>query len=73
MFVMIYLKSDSLVVCILAHSVFNALSVFADEAALTDARRILNCTLLTLITGAYAVYLAFTSKEMKRTKGEKND
>lgn len=71
MFVMIYLKSDSLIVCILAHGVFNAFSVFADETALTDAGRILNCILLTLITGTYAVYLAFVSKGKKRIRKEK--
>ncbi|MBQ2807363.1 MAG: CPBP family intramembrane metalloprotease, partial [Clostridia bacterium] len=31
MFVMMYLKSDSLIVCIAAHGLFNAISVFADE------------------------------------------
>ena len=36
MFVMIYYKSKSLLVCIGAHGVFNALSVFGNEAAVTD-------------------------------------
>lgn len=59
MFVMIYLKSDSLVFCILAHGVFNALSVFADESAVTPTVRVIFALALTLITSAYGVYLAF--------------
>lgn len=67
MFVMIYLKTDSLIVCITAHGLFNAISVFADESNVTTEMRILTCALLTVITGAYAVYLAWTMK------GRKND
>ena len=67
MFVMMYLKTDSLIVCITAHGLFNAISVFADEANVTTEMRILTCALLTVITGTYAVYLAWTMK------GRKND
>ena len=63
MFVMMYYRSESLIVCITAHGVFNALSVFANEAAATDVTRIFSAALLTVITGAYAVYLAFSMKE----------
>ena len=62
MFVMIYLKTDSLIVCIAAHGLFNAISVFADEVRVTTEMRILTCALLTVITGAYATYLAWTMK-----------
>ena len=67
MFVMIYLKTDSLIVCIAAHGLFNAISVFADESNVTTEMRILTCVLLTVITGGYAAYLAWTMK------GRKND
>jgi membrane protease YdiL (CAAX protease family) len=67
MFVMIYLKADSLISCIAAHGLFNAISVFADESNVTTEMRILTCVLLTVITGTYAVYLAWTMK------GRKND
>ncbi len=67
MFVMMYLKTDSLIGCIAAHGLFNALSVFANEANATPKRRILSCVLLAVITGAYAVYLARTAK------GDRND
>ena len=67
MFVMMYYRSKSLIVCIVAHGLFNAISVFANDN-LTNEQRILSCILLTLITGGYAVYLAFTGKE----KGEYN-
>lgn len=65
MFVMIYLKTKSLIGCILIHGSFNALSVFANDAALTPQRRILSCLLLTLITGTYAAALALTMKPQK--------
>jgi len=66
MFVMMYCKSGSLLVCIAAHGVFNALSVFADEANATVGMRILTALLLTVITGFYAVYLAVTLKKNEK-------
>ena len=62
MFVMMYYKSKSLLVCIAAHGVFNALSVFANEAGTTNEMRIMTAILLTVITGAYAVYLALSMR-----------
>ena len=62
MFVMMYYKSKSLIVCIVAHGVFNALSVFANEANATPEMRILTAILLTAITGSYALYLALSMK-----------
>ena len=61
MFVMMYLRSDSLLGCIAAHGIFNALSVFANEANVTPGKRILTAVLLTAITGGYALYLALGS------------
>ena len=58
MFVMMYYKSKSLIIPILAHGIFNALSAFSAEAASTPENQILSAILLTLITGSYAVYLA---------------
>ena len=66
MFVMIFLKSKSLIGCIVAHGVFNALSVFADEAGAPQELRILSCISLTLITGTYAAYLALGIKSDKK-------
>lgn len=62
MFVMMYYKSKSLLVCIAAHGLFNALSVFANEANATDEMRILTAILLTVITGSYALYLVLSMK-----------
>ena len=62
MFVMMYYKSKSLLVCIAAHGIFNALSVFANEANATAEMRILTAILLTVITGSYALYLALSMK-----------
>jgi membrane protease YdiL (CAAX protease family) len=63
MFVMIYYKSKSLIVCIFAHGAFNALSVFANEANVTAEMRILTAVLLTVITGSYAIYLALSMRK----------
>lgn len=63
MFVMMYCKSKSLIACIAAHGIFNALSVFANEAAATLQTRVIFSILLTLITSSYAVYLALSMKE----------
>ena len=60
---MMYYKSKSLIVCIVAHGAFNALSVFANEASVTPEMRILTAILLTFITGSYALYLALSMKE----------
>ena len=64
MFVMMYLKSKSLLVCIAAHGIFNAFNVFADESAVTDSMQIITAILLTVITGGYAGYLAYSMKGM---------
>ena len=63
MFVMMYYKSKSLLVCIAAHGLFNALSAFANEANASNEMRILTATLLTVITGSYALYLALSMKK----------
>lgn len=63
MFVMMYYKSKSLLACIAAHGVFNAISVFANEANATEEMRILSALLLTVITGSYALYLALSMKD----------
>jgi len=64
MFVMIYYKSQSLWVCIVAHGVFNALSVFVNEAAVTDAWRVFSCIFLIVVCGGYGLYL--TKMEKRR-------
>ena len=62
MFVMLYRKTKSLIVCIFSHGLFNALSAFSVEPQ-TDELRIITALLLTVITGAYALYLAFSMRE----------
>lgn len=65
MFVMVYYKSKSLLVCIAAHGVFNALGIFAREADATPEMRMLTALFLTVITGAYALYLALSVRQKK--------
>ncbi len=63
MFVMVFLKSGSLIPCIIGHGVFNALSVFSDEITLTETDRILSCLLLVAVSGFYGLYLAHFMKK----------
>lgn len=64
MFVMIYLKSDSLIICILFHGLFNALSVFSiDSNDLTI--NIIECVIITLISLIYGIYLFVSLKKSK--------
>jgi hypothetical protein len=63
MFVMMYYKSKSLLACVVAHGVFNALSIFTNETSATNGWRILSALGLTVITGSYALYLASSIKE----------
>ena len=69
MFVMMYYRSKSIIICIAAHGIFNALSIFTKEADVTDGMQIFTAMMLTAITGSYAVYLALSMKE----KGDKSD
>ncbi len=66
-FVMIYYKTKSLVLCIFTHSIFNSLSVFANEAVMTQQKQIVSGFLIAIIAGGYALYIALAVKE-KRTK-----
>ena len=63
MFCMIYVKTDSLIVCILIHGIFNALSAFSRAPGGAEWQ-ILSCILLAVISGGYALYLAL--KKSKR-------
>ena len=63
MFVMIYLRSKSLIVPIVAHGIFNATSAFANEASVAVEIRVISAVLLTVITGGYAIFLALTAKD----------
>ena len=62
MFMMIYYRTKSLLPCIITHGVFNALSAFANETGLTSKEEIISCILITLISGAYALYIALEIK-----------
>lgn len=65
MFVMVYYKSKSLLVCIAAHGLFNAFSAFSAQASHTKEAQIFSVLLLTAITGSYALYLALSIKSQK--------
>ena len=64
MFVMIYQKTDSLIICILTHAIFNGLSAFCVEPSVIEYK-ILSSLIITLITGLYAIYLYKINNETK--------
>ena len=62
MFVMMYYKTKSMIVCIAAHSIFIALSIFANEATRTAEQRIFSCLCYIVICGLYGLYIAWKVK-----------
>ena len=69
MFVMIYYRTNSLIPCILTHSIFNALSIFSG-GGITIQEEIISALIITALAGVYAVYLAFAIKnEPKQPEG----
>lgn len=60
LFVIIFYRGGSLIPCIVAHSVNNALSVFANEAALTVETRLLLSAINMAIVIGYAIVLCKT-------------
>lgn len=67
MFVMIFHKTGSLIPCIIGHGLFNALSVFADESALTTKQRVVSCLFLVVISSGYTLYIALKVNRNKIT------
>ena len=62
MFVMIYYKTNSIIPCIVFHSLFNGLSAFS-KGTNDILINVLSCIILTIITGGYAVYLAIKKQK----------
>ncbi len=62
-FVMVYHKTKSMLSCILTHGLFNAASIFSNEAASTNDQLVVSGIMITLIAGAYALYIAIIVKE----------
>ncbi len=61
-FVMIVVKTKSLVPCMITHSIFNSLSIFSNEAVMTMQDQLVSGVLISLIAGGYALYLALHVK-----------
>ena len=58
LFTILFYKTKSLWACIITHGVLNALSVFANEAAMTPVREVITAVALIVISLAYAVYIS---------------
>jgi membrane protease YdiL (CAAX protease family) len=57
LFVIMFLKTGSLIPCIVTHSAVNALSVFSNEGGITAAQEIFSAITISVIALAYSVYL----------------
>ena len=54
---MLYHKTDSLIICILVHALFNGLSAFNVETNIIEYQ-VLSSILITVITAGYALHLS---------------
>ena len=57
LFVVLFLKTGSLIPCIVTHSAVNSMSVFANEGSITVTQEIFSAIAIAVIALAYAVYL----------------
>lgn len=60
LFVVIFYRGRSLIPCIVAHSAFNMVSAFANEAGFTEQKHILLCAALFAIVALYTLVLTKT-------------
>lgn len=60
LFVILFYRGGSLIPCIVAHSVNNAVSAFANEAALTEENRLIFSAINLVLVAAYALILCRT-------------
>ena len=68
LFTILIYRTGSLLACIITHSVLNALSVFANEAAQTPQMEVLSAAALTVIALVYAVYVLLTTSSASGSK-----
>lgn len=64
MFVMVYLKTDSIIICILTHGLFNALSAFSISYNDITVEVVISLV-ITLITLAYGLFILFNLNKNK--------
>ena len=64
MFVMVYLKTDSIIICILIHGLFNALSAFSISSNDITVEVVISLV-ITLITLAYGLFILFNLNKNK--------
>ena len=64
MFVMVYLKTDSIIICILTHGLFNALSAFSISSNDITVEVVISLV-ITLITLAYGLFILFNLNKNK--------
>ena len=57
LFVILFLKTGSLIPCIVTHCAVNALSVFTNESGITAAQEIFSAITISVIALTYSVYL----------------
>ena len=57
LFVILFLKTGSLIPCIVTHSAVNSLSVFGNEVSMTVTQEIFSAVAIAVIALAYSIYL----------------
>lgn len=60
LFTIIFLRTKSLWPCIITHSILNALSVFANESAITPGKDMISAAVLVIIPAVYSYYIVRT-------------
>ena len=63
LFVIIFLKSKSIIPCIITHCVFNSLSVFANYSAYQNETEIIISLILIVISAGYTIFIIKANKE----------
>lgn len=66
MFVMIYIKSESLIVCIITHGLFNSLSAFSQEASISTQKRLISCLFIIILCLTYTAVLSLINKNINK-------
>ncbi len=64
MFVIIYVKSESLIICIITHGLFNSLSAFSQETAISTQKRIISCLFIVVLSLTYTAAISLINKNI---------
>lgn len=72
MFVIVFYRGGSLIPCIITHGLFNAISLFFNQTAMTDTREIIVALILTVLSLSYAFVTMLLTKEKSTQENLEN-